>query len=51
VSHGLSREIYELEDEVGGGDRFSKTKHMTAAASGCMNGEMILVGLCKLECT
>jgi len=48
VSHGLSREIYELEDDVGadtrGAARFETTKFMTAAASGCMNGEMVLVG-------
>ena len=43
VSHPLSREIYALEDEVGAGDRRAKSKHMTAAASGAMNGEMILV--------
>ena len=43
VSHPLSREIYALEDEVGEGDRRAKSKHMTAAASGAMNGEMILV--------
>jgi len=43
VSHPLSREIYALEDEVGAGNRQAKSKHMTAAASGAMNGEMILV--------
>ena len=43
VSHPLSREIYALEDEVGAGDRRAKSKFMTAAASGAMNGEMILV--------
>ena len=43
VSHPLSREIYALEDEVGDDQRQSKSKFMTAAASGSMNGEMILV--------
>ena len=43
VSHPLSREIYALEDEVGDGNRQSKSNFMTAAASGAMNGEMILV--------
>ena len=47
ASHPLSREIYALEDEVGantkGAARTKKTKHMSPAASGCMNGEMVLV--------
>ena len=46
ASHPLSREIYELEDEVGdakGAARVAKSKMMSPAASGAMNGEMVLV--------
>ena len=46
VSHPLSREIYELEDSAGdarGASRCKKTKQMTPAASGSMNGTMVLV--------
>jgi 5'-3' exoribonuclease 2 len=44
VSHPLSNEIYALEDEIGDGEtRQSRSKMMTPAASGNMNGEMILV--------
>ena len=42
ASHPLARDIYELEDENPGRD-VKKTKHMNPAASGNMNGEMILV--------
>ena len=47
ASHPLSREIYALEDEVGrdarGAKRTGRSKKMSPAASGAMNGEMILV--------